>query len=396
MPSIDAPITLIVFSDDWGRHPSSCQHLVGHLLDRFEVLWVNTIGTRRPSLTFADMRRVAGKLRQWTLPRAKSSDAVTLPRGLRTVNPGMYPGFRGGWQRRLNERLIRGKVHAALGPRKPGEQRIAITTLPITADLMGTLDVDRWVYYCVDDFSVWPGLDAQVMQAMEEQVVARADAVVAVSPTLQARLAGMGKASELLTHGIDLEHWQGGHSKNPDAAKAVALPDWWQQAAQPRLLFWGLADRRLDATVCRSLAADEAFGSIVFVGPQQDVDPAVKALPRTVWPGPMGYADLPRLAAEADVLIMPYADLAVTRAMQPLKFKEYLATGKPVVARALPSIADWADAADLVAKPEAFVRACHERLRDGLPAAQAQARLRLADETWKGKAARFASLVLGH
>jgi hypothetical protein len=34
---------------------------------------------------------------------------------------------------------------------------------------------------------------------------------------------------------------------------------------------------------------------------------------------------------------MPYADLAATRAMQPLKLKEYLATGRPVVVRDLPA-----------------------------------------------------------
>ena len=37
----------------------------------------------------------------------------------------------------------------------------------------------------------------------------------------------------------------------------------------------------------------------------------------------------PALAREAAVLIMPYADLPVTRAMQPLKLKEYLATDRP-------------------------------------------------------------------
>ena len=38
--------SLLVFSDDWGRHPSSCQHLVRNLLDRYPVVSVNTIGTR--------------------------------------------------------------------------------------------------------------------------------------------------------------------------------------------------------------------------------------------------------------------------------------------------------------------------------------------------------------
>ncbi len=49
----------------------------------------------------------------------------------------------------------------------------------------------------------------------------------------------------------------------------------------------------------------------------------------------MAMEELPALAQQASVLIMPYADLPVTRVMQPLKLKEYLATGRPVVAAPL-------------------------------------------------------------
>jgi hypothetical protein len=39
---------LLVFADDWGRHPSSCQHLVRELLPRIPILCVNIIRTRKP------------------------------------------------------------------------------------------------------------------------------------------------------------------------------------------------------------------------------------------------------------------------------------------------------------------------------------------------------------
>src|SRR5205807_318898 len=65
---------LIVFSDDWGRHPSSCQHLVSHLLDRFEVTWVNTIGTRPPRISIDTFRRGCEKLRHWSLRRSEPTN----------------------------------------------------------------------------------------------------------------------------------------------------------------------------------------------------------------------------------------------------------------------------------------------------------------------------------
>ena len=89
------------------------------------------------------------------------------------------------------------------------------------------------------------------------------------------------------------------------------------------------------------------------------------------------------------MLIAPYADLPVTRAMQPLKLKEYLATGKPVVVRKLPATESWADCADVVETPEAFAAAVVERLRTGLPEDQRRARQRLEAESWAAKAAQF-------
>ncbi len=98
-------------------------------------------------------------------------------------------------------------MNRALGPRRPEQRRVVLTTLPVTADLVGRINADRWVYYCVDDFSVWPGLDGDVMQTMERRLVERADELIAVSRSLQDRLGRMSArraAPPLLTHRIDL------------------------------------------------------------------------------------------------------------------------------------------------------------------------------------------------
>src|SRR5207244_2204836 len=135
--------SLLVFSDDWGRHPSSCQHLVRCLLPRYEVHWVNTIGTRKPSWNFATLSRGLEKLRHWT----RRGDVPILPANLRTHNPKMWPSFC-GFARKLNRELLVRQL-APLVRHLP-EPVIAVTTLPLVADLVGILPVTRWVYYCVD------------------------------------------------------------------------------------------------------------------------------------------------------------------------------------------------------------------------------------------------------
>ncbi len=372
---------LVVFSDDWGRHPSSSQHLVRCLLDRVPTLWVNTIGMRAPGVSLDDLGKIAGKLKQWASPRREDN---ALPTNLRVISPRMWPGFRSGWQRRFNAGRIARDANRALGD----GGGTMMTTLPITADLVGRLNVDRWVYYCVDDFSVWPGLDGDVMREMEAQLIENVDEVVAVSPHLVDRLGKMGKGAALLTHGIDLDLWSPQPADPAQVESEIAelpLPDWWPRDSNGILLFWGLIDRRLDVGWCEALTQIDAT-MLVLVGPTQYPDPALNRLTNLLMPGPVEMERLPQLAAAADVLVMPYQDLPVTRAMQPLKFKEYLATGRPVVARNLPATEPWQEAADLVESPEALISAVNERMGKPLPASQIEARKRLAQESWQRKA----------
>jgi hypothetical protein len=95
------------------------------------------------------------------------------------------------------------------------------------------------------------------------------------------------------------------------------------------------------------------------------------------------------------VLVMPYADLPVTQAMQPLKMKDYLATGRPVVVTRLPAVSGWQDCMDVADDAEGFATRVLARLDGELPDAQRQARLRLAGETWRAKSARFADALFG-
>jgi glycosyltransferase involved in cell wall biosynthesis len=374
---------LLVFADDWGRHPSSCQHLIGHLLDRHEVWWVNTIGMRRPRLDRATVSRGLEKLGHWLRLAGRPGQGdlrrPTHPH-LHVLNPRMWPSFGSVLERRINRDMLVRQLgpHLAAMPEPP----IAVTNIPIVADLIGCLPVRRWVYYCVDDFAEWPGLDGKTLHAMEERLIDRVDVLVAVSPNLREKLGKRREPVHLLTHGVDLERWDGSNDSSLRNGSSGLLDG----LKRPLILFWGVVDRRMDVAFLERLAGDLTGGTIVLVGPESDPDPALARLPRVFRHPAVPFAELPGIARAARVLIMPYADLPVTRAMQPLKLKEYLATGQPVVVRDLPATRTWADALDLAETPEAFSRAVRERLSTGLPAPQRQARARLAEESWAAKA----------
>jgi hypothetical protein len=291
----------------------------------------------------------------------------------------MWPWFSSPFHRWVNNRLLRcglSKLIETL-PAPP----IGITTIPIVADLMHSLPVAGWVYYCVDDFGTWPGVDHAAMTQMEQHLVARADRIIAVSETLQGKISALGRESSLLTHGIDLNLWQ-------KVGATETLPCV-QGLERPLIIFWGVVDRRMDTTFVHRLANDLDRGTILMVGPTCAPDSSLYASKSVLQVPPVAYEHLPKLAQAANVLIMPYADLPVTQAMQPLKLKEYLATEKPVIVRDLPATRAWADCLDVADSPEAFSRLVRLRLATGLPSEQLSARARLADETWTAKAIAF-------
>jgi glycosyltransferase involved in cell wall biosynthesis len=286
----------------------------------------------------------------------------------------MWPSFASPLSRGLNRRLLVRSLTPLFA-----DHPVVVTTLPLVADLPPHLPPARWVYYCVDDFSVWPGYDGATMRRMERDLVPHLSAAVAVSDTLVNHLATLGVPANLLTHGVDLDHWA---TPAGDCPELADLP-------RPVVLFWGVIDRRLDLAFVERLTAAMPTGTVAFVGPQEDPDPRLFALPRVAVRPKVGYDRLPSLAAAAAVLVMPYADVPATRAMQPLKLKEYLATGKPAVVRELPSTREWADACDVADTPDAFAAAVLERLATVLPAGQTAARGRLAAEGWAAKARQF-------
>ena len=359
---------LVVFSDDWGRHASSCQHLIGSLLDRYRVDWVETVGTRTPSFNLSDMRRAAAKLWSFVGQRRSAGPAQALPPNLRIHSPRMIPSFASPRRRRWNARLLARGLRDVLDPEDP--PMAVVTTAPIVADLAANTPYLHWIYYCVDALDEWPGLDGKTLYQMELDMLPHMDAVLVVSEVLRDRMASRGIEAPMLTHGVELPFWKVDRQGH-------------QPAQPPKTLFWGHADARLAEPIVLALA--EAT-QLTFVGPRGDVSPRLAQHERIHWEGPVDFDRLPSFAAQADVLVMPYGDSEATRNMQPLKLKEYLATGLPAVVTPLPANLHWKAAMDIESEPEAFVARVLERARGGLPQEQAEARRALDQEGWSAKA----------
>ncbi len=369
----------IVFGDDWGAHPSSVQHLFRRIAREHRTVWVNTVGLRPPRLDRADAARVVRKV------RAIVRDAAPHVRherheddlDLHVVAPPMVPWMRPFPIRRLNSLSVRYAV-TSLCMRLGVSDPIVLTTVPNGVDGAGLMGSHTLVYYCVDDFTNWPGVDAVAAATLEDDLLTRADLVLATSDHLVHTRRCRRGATELLPHGVDLEHL--GRASDPDTPSLEGV-----RKGRPVLGYLGLLDARLDVELVTSVARRRPDWDFVFVGPHDATPDARLSLPNVRRFGAVPYARLPEALASFDVALLPYVRSELTRSINPLKLREYLASGKPVVATSLPEVSRFAPEVLLADTTDAFIAAVESALNGPRDRREARAAM-LAEDSWDARA----------
>jgi len=370
---------------DWDTELWTNQHhLMSRLAKENRVLFVESLGLRRPQLAGRDVARIVRRLRRGVAgPRAVD--------GLWVLSPLVLPLHSSGAVRALNGRILRTLVQRAarrLGMKRP----ILWAYVPQAEDLIEALDPSLVVYHCVDDIAAQAGIDGAIFRASERRFVARADLVLASAPALTERM----RALVASTHGSGARVVEAPNVADT-ALFATALEEGpvdpeIQALARPRIVFTGaIVTTKLDLRLLVELARARPDWSFALVGPVGPGDPRadvseLAAEPNIHLLGGRSYEALPAVLRGADAGVIPYALNELTRSIFPMKVYEYLAAGLPVLATPLPALAGVAevqtapDALSMAARlDEALARDTPERRRERSRAAAAHswdARLR--------------------
>ncbi len=363
--------SLLVFADDWGRHPSSCQHLVRRLQGRWRILWVNTVGTRQVRVDGFTWRRGWEKLRSWSNGLRQVAETMWV------LDPPMLPAAANSVLRLVNRRLVTRRIRRTLGRLGMGDP-VVLTTLPYTVWLLGDVGQRGLVYNCTDDFSYWPSADRGTLQQAEAEMRQRADLVLAASRRLQQRHRDAARC-EYFPHAVDFEHFASVESRS--------VPAELQQIPSPRVGFFGLIYEKLDVELLTAIVTELPHVHLVLIGPCDYRPAEFASLPRVHFVGPRAYDELPAWIAGLDVLLLPYVDDEMIRQSNPLKLRECLATGKPTVSIDIAEVRQFEPYVRVAASRPDFVAAVRHALDS--PADKATAALQqqsVRQESWEARA----------
>ena len=356
---------VVLATADWD-HPlwTNKQHTAVSLAELgHRVLYVESLGLRPPRPGTADLPRILKRFRR----------LLRLPRevrpGLWVWSPPVIPGATRGRGLIVNKWLVQSGLKLVkrwLGFLKP----LLWTYNPLTLAYLDISTFSGTVYHCVDSIQDQPGMPSARITAGERRLCEAVNVVFTTAPVLQKRLKPLNPHTLYFGNVADECHFRQASSAS------LSCPDALQAVPKTRMLFIGALDAyKLDLPLLEQLIRTTPQWSYVLVGPIGECDAstdlsAILALPNVHWPGIQPYRDLPAWLAHVDVALLPLQLNDYTRQMFPMKFFEYLASGRPTVATAIPSLVPNREAA-LLCEPTvaAFEAAIQTALAGGGPSA---------------------------
>jgi glycosyltransferase involved in cell wall biosynthesis len=376
-PSASRP-TLICFAGDaWDGNPHSRHHLTLRFAERFDVLFIEGVPMR--SVTSGDpheWRRIVEKLKARTQLR-------TIRPGLHVLRPLPIPPA-GGLGRRAQLANLRREVFRACARLRLLGPRIAWFSLPSAAPLRGTLGEAATVFYYQDRYDQFSHVDSERLRQHVSELAGGCDLVISSAESLAEDLRRGGTEVLVVGHGVDVERFGG---SPPQPHDLVGFE-------RPLVGYVGLLDDYLDVEAVIDVANRLDRGTVVLVG-AANIDVRALEHPRLVLLGRRPYDAIPGYLAAFDTCLVPFRDNELTRGVNPIKLREYLAAGRPVVSSPLPEVLPYADVVELASSSEEFFPAVQRTLAPGydMPARREARRRRVAGESWDSRAQTIERLM---
>lgn len=375
------PTPIVAFAKDWHEDPTSNHHVLRELARTRRVLWLNSLATRTPKLSSGrDLGKIWRKLGEFARgPQNVENDLwVTTP----LVLP--LPGSAAA--RAINRQILRATIRA-LRLRLGIRQFELWTFLPNTADYVGTLGEQLSVYYCVDEWSMFSYLDRAQTIAAECRLLERVDAVFAVNHALADAKRAVNHATFVSPHGVD--HALFARALDPGLpvpADLAALPG-------PRVGFYGTLRDWVDFALIAEVARARPAWSIALIGQVLGDISALAGLPNVHLLGQKRHDELPAYCKGFDVGLIPYRIDERMTFVNPLKLREYLSAGVPVVSTPVPEVVRYAHMCRIAATPAPFIAAIDAALGEATPAARRARSDAMTQETWSARVAEVTRTV---
>lgn len=367
---------VVYFGNDWyAENRTSSHHVAERLARTLPVLYIDSPGLRAPQASGRDLRRALRKIRA-TL----RAPILIKPNLWHCTVPQLpfrrMPGVE--WLNRIFGRWAVRRAMRVLGDAKP----ISWFVVPHPGFLAQRLGEQLCVYYCIDDYAAHPGVDTELIAARDDELTRCADLVFVAPPALFAAKQMVNTRTRFSPHGVDVSLFA--LAMDP----ATVVPAAAQGLSHPVVGYFGSIHEWIDLELIEWLARERPQWTFLLVGHAATNVSRLQALHNVMLVGAQPYASLPAWAKAFDVAIIPYRHNRQVENANPLKLREYLATGKPIVSVSHPEINKFARWIEIAEDRDAFLSGLERALNSNSASAATERMLSVADQTWDSRVAQ--------
>lgn len=327
---------IIVFGDDWGRYPSTIQHIMKELIKYNKLIWIGSLGLRKPKFSFLDLKRIFEKLKNMFIKK----EVIKRDENITILHPFILPFHNLKIVRLINKNNLIKKINKAVSNYNSKYKPILITSQPIVADVVKGLELSSSHYFCLDDYSKFEGA-FKVITKLEEELLQVVDTCFAVSDSLvKTRIPKSGN-NYFLPQGVNIDHFN--YIKREINKKPV-------------IGFFGLLSEWVDLDlIVKSANAYPEYNFLILGRNSVDVS-VLNNIPNLEYKGEVPYDKLPSIAATFDVGIIPFIVNDLTIVCNPLKLLEYFSLGIPVISTNLPEVAKFGETVYIAKNSDEFIK----------------------------------------
>jgi len=367
--------------EDWWYHNRGHidMQLMRQFSQRWTILYLNSIVMQKPNL-----KRATGGGRNFTEKLIRKSKSILL--GLRKINTGFWvyspfilPVHHLFWLRLMNEKILHKQlwlVRRKLEIHTP----MVWVACPAACDVAINTRKAKLVYQRSDRFEEYPNVEVTIVREYDRILKAKADLTVFVNQPLYKQEKAQCRKAIYLDHGVDYEMFASVEYDRQIPSEMTDVP-------HPIVGFFGGIDNHTsDMKLIEEIVDRLPKMSFVFVG-KASLDCNGLLTKKNVWMlGQKPYEQIPRYGKCFDVAIMPWRQNRWIEACNPIKLKEYLALGKPIVSTPFPELQKYSDVVYQAKTPKEFAECIKQALADDNPERIAARRKLVEKATWDSKA----------
>jgi glycosyltransferase involved in cell wall biosynthesis len=339
------------------------------------TLYVNSIVMQKPNIREGKMffRRLLRKVKSVSTGLKMSDTCFWV------FSPLTLPVHHLNWAEPVNETILRWQVHRVVHKLRMSKPIIWVAC-PAACDTAIKMKNSFLVYQRTDRYEEYPNVDPGIIRKYDQKLKTAADLTLFVSSSLYEQEHSQCRNALFLDHGVDYDVFATAE-QTPYKPKDIA------HIPRPIIGFFGaIDDHTSDIPFIEKIVDLLPEMSFVFVGKASSDVSRLKNKKNTWLLGQKPYEQIPHYGKCFDVAIMPWRQNRWIEMCNPVKLKEYLALGKPIVSTPFAELQKYRDEVYEAKTPQEFAQRVEKALAEDSPAKIAARRQKVRHASWESKA----------